>query len=540
MPKTIKYTGTQRRWPELAYTGKQSVWFPGQQEERTDTEANKLLATGQFTEVFALDDLPLSSLVSGAGNALRSALFVGDSITAYAEMTPVVTAVTSAGGGRANVQHTSHSLSVGQKVRIAAAATAEVNVLSATVVTITDANNYVVSLDGPVHLVTGTGPVVSVQDRASTRGWVNWLETFAGQPLARTWAAVPGGTMLTQTDLLGKLTPGIESIAFVCIGMNDIYSRGDSLATMQTNFALLMTAVKARSSRIVVLSVPPRNSADAAWTSGKQTIHTGFNRWLYDQCAANGWEFVDTWRATQNGATYVNAAATNPDQTTGFAHDNTHPSERGAAAIAAAAWAKVSKWFGAQGWKAPHPAAIGAYTGNLLTGSDFASATAGVANNWLKDSATANMSTVFSVAARTVAADGDACGQNQILTLNYGTATGTANVRFRRNGIHALLTAGQKYVMSVPFSVTGALGLVGLELAMFGTVGSNFWLVFGHNQDSNTNPITGSFSGTLFTPAATCPVGLTNLDVWVRPYITAAQSTDVVITLWQPRIELVS
>lgn len=53
MPKTIKYIGTQSRWPELAVTGKQSVWMPGQQEERSDAEAQALLATGLFGGVAA-------------------------------------------------------------------------------------------------------------------------------------------------------------------------------------------------------------------------------------------------------------------------------------------------------------------------------------------------------------------------------------------------------------------------------------------------------------------------------------------------------
>lgn len=48
MPIDIKYIGTQQRWPELAVTGKQSVWMPGQEEERSDAEANALLATGLF------------------------------------------------------------------------------------------------------------------------------------------------------------------------------------------------------------------------------------------------------------------------------------------------------------------------------------------------------------------------------------------------------------------------------------------------------------------------------------------------------------
>lgn len=68
MPKTIKYTGSQVRWPELSTTGRQSVWTPGQQEERSDAEAALLLGTGQFSEVFAIDDLPLASLVAAVGN----------------------------------------------------------------------------------------------------------------------------------------------------------------------------------------------------------------------------------------------------------------------------------------------------------------------------------------------------------------------------------------------------------------------------------------------------------------------------------------
>lgn len=51
MPKTIKYIGTRDRWPELAITGKQSLWQPGQQEERSDAEAALLFATGFFAGV---------------------------------------------------------------------------------------------------------------------------------------------------------------------------------------------------------------------------------------------------------------------------------------------------------------------------------------------------------------------------------------------------------------------------------------------------------------------------------------------------------
>lgn len=66
MPITLKYIGAQNRWPELAVTGKQSVWAIGQTEERTDAEAQLLVATGLFDAV----DAPLMlDAASGAVTA---------------------------------------------------------------------------------------------------------------------------------------------------------------------------------------------------------------------------------------------------------------------------------------------------------------------------------------------------------------------------------------------------------------------------------------------------------------------------------------
>ena len=72
MPKTVEYIGNVHRWPELAVTGRQSVWIPGQAEQRSDAEAAQLLATGLFSDIDATQ-LPeqkvaaISALVSRAG-----------------------------------------------------------------------------------------------------------------------------------------------------------------------------------------------------------------------------------------------------------------------------------------------------------------------------------------------------------------------------------------------------------------------------------------------------------------------------------------
>ena len=480
----------------------------------------------------------LQALVSGGGIAvLRSALLVGDSITAYQEVFLTATSVTDNADGTATVVRTGHGLSVGQYVRIAAAPTQALCVMAAPVIQIVDANTYKIQLAGYTHTVTSpSGPVMGYADRKSCRGWYHQLEGLAGEPLATTLAAVPGARTTHISALLDQFAAGVEDMAFVCIGMNDIYSAGQSLAQLKIDFSALMVRVAKRCVRICVLSVPPRLSSDGNWSAGKQTVHTAYNRWLYEQCKASGWLFVDTWRAAQGGATYVNQAATNPDPLAAMAVDTTHPSWRGAAAIAASVWTQVSRWFGVSGWKAAHPALIGADMNNILTGSDFAAGSGGVATGWSMNGSTANMSVTPTLAARTVASDGDACGQNQIITINYGTAAGIASTRFRKDNIQASLTAGQRYYMAIPYSVTGALGLTGLEAVMFGAVGSDFWLVYANSQDSNDDAMQGNFSGYLITPVATCPAGLTDLDIWVRPYITSAQSTDMVLKVWQPVI----
>lgn len=475
------------------------------------------------------------------GARAKTALVVGDSITAIAETSLGATSVTDNGDGTATVVRTAHSLGVGDPIRITAAPTQALCVLDSTVTSIIDANTFKCSLGGRTHSVTSpSGPSLFFPYRRGCRGWFNWMEAFLGETFRTTWCAVGGATASQISELVDATTTDSRAdVGFVCIGMNDVYSAGNSFATSQANITELIAKVRSKSERLVLLTIPPRNSADGSWTIGKQAIHTALNRWIYSYGKEIGAIVVDTWRATQNGATYVNAAASNPDPDAAFVIDNTHPSMRGAIAIGSAVATALSGVFGTAGWKAAHPAAIGADAGNLLSGSDFATGTS-VATNWASSDSTTNMSVTPSLEARTVSADGDACGRNQLLTVAYGTATGTASTRFRRNDIHGLLAPGTTVQLRVPFSVSGATGLVGLELAMFGAVGSNFWLVFGQQQDSNADVVSGDFSGWLVTPPAVVPPGLTDLDVWVRPYITSAQSGNLVLKVWQPELRVFS
>lgn len=127
------------------------------------------------------------------------------------------------------------------------------------------------------------------------------------------------------------------------------------------------------------------------------------------------------------------------------------------------------------------------------------------------------------------------------MSVAYGTASGTASTRFRLNNFQALLTAGTTVQFRIPFKVVGAVGLSGLELSLLGTRSDgSFLYVTDMNNDSNTAVVMGDFSGVLITPPFKVPADLTDIDAWVRPYITSAQSSALTLTMWQPELVVLS
>lgn len=101
MAQTIKYIGAQDNWFEVSVTGRQSNWQIGQQEERADTEAALLLATGLFEQInlpfLRLKTNPLTGGIEVFGMVVVPGL-VADNVAAAATNTAKLQAALDTGG----------------------------------------------------------------------------------------------------------------------------------------------------------------------------------------------------------------------------------------------------------------------------------------------------------------------------------------------------------------------------------------------------------------------------------------------------------
>jgi hypothetical protein len=477
--------------------------------------------------------------VMGDKGAYR-AILASDSIGAYAEVVLSATSVTDNGDGTGTVVVPSgHGSSVGQPVRIGAAPKPYMNSLDATIASVVNSTTFTYKFTRRTHAVTSTSsPSVAFPLRRSSRGFLTAAETLLGYQFATTWCAVGGARAAQINDVVNDSDAGPYFVGFLCAGMNNIYSAAQSYSTVIGELNDLADTLKKRCQYLVILSIPPRDSGGGAWSAEKQSVHDKVNLWLYEYSRANGCIFINTWRSSNSGATYVNGAATNPDPNAAMTIDGTHPSMTGAYAIGQDINAELAPLLGMAAYSAAHPNMIGANAYNIFTDSDFATG-ATVATSWVNSDTTALMNVTPTMESRTFASHGDSCGRNQVLTTNYGTATGTASTRFRRNNFQALLTPGQTLQGFVPFSASGMTGVVGLEFVIFGTInGSTFWNVQANGQDSNVDNMSGTLSGVLITPPVTIPSGLTDVDCWVKVSLSSTQSADTVVKVWHPVLRM--
>lgn len=468
----------------------------------------------------------------------NSAIVLADSIGLYSEVVLTASALTNNGDGTATVTISAgHASCVGTPVRLGATTAKKTNAMDAVITAVASSTVFTCALAGRTHSATGAGPGnVAFPQRRSSKGFVTAYETLRGKQFDTiTWCTVGGGTAAHVHELARVSNPGPYSVAFVCVGMNNVYSVDQSFATAWAEIEALLTFARDVARYVVVVSIPPRDSGGAFWSSDKQTVHNQLNRRMHLECMRYGLIWINSWRATWGGVSYVNGGATNPDPTAAMTADGTHPSMPGAYAMAAAIDAKLTPLIDLDGYLAAHASMIGADAGNILTDSNFSGGTT-APTNWGITNVTSGASVTGSMENRTVAADGDAFGRNALATFNYGSASGQASFRYTRSSsLHASLTAGKKFKAYIPFSIKNGLDIQGFDLVIGGTMsGGQSWFVQGNLVDSNTDGFAGDVEGLIETVESVIPSGISACQPYVRVLFGSGQTSDAEFRWWHP------
>lgn len=537
MPTALKYIGTQQNYFETAITGRPTVWQPGRVQDVPDSVTRALLGTGLFRrEQGELSEAALRvAAAGGVSSGARPVMIVGDSNTSFSyDSGPTASAIADNGNGTATVTFSgSHNWAVGGRITVNNSPTRALNVYNAAVTAQVNSGTFSVTyqLGNRTSPVTGSVAAdtqTAHMGRYSPAGYASWLEMLSGRRLGYIHAAA-GGADSTQAleiynDALSEAQAADVSDVILMIGTNDVFARGWDFATCQTNIKALVDRIRATlPGRIWWVTPPPMTSTASAWTSGKQTVMNRVIRWMLHYAQSVGATVIDSWKGAQNGSTLVNAAASNPDATANFlGADNTHTTNLGAIAIARAVlarWNDVQPALG-NGFQGGHSALQN--QGNVLTNSRLTGTggtkTAGsgtisgnAPDSWTVEITSGSGTITLTSPARTVATDGDADGNNlQVVPSGAATTWRLINT----SSIHAAVTAGEVRDAYVPLTITGAAGLTGIELILFGTKSS------GGNENlgfaGTSQAITGDVTLCMRVPRWTVPSGLTSLSFFVR------------------------
>ena len=444
MAVTIKYTGTQIRWPELSITGKQSVWNPGQIESREDAEAALLLASGVFS---AENDKPLTL---DAALGLQSG---------GAALTPSQRAQMQSGFGLA------------QSPLLKLIGPTRITFLGASITNGSSATNAGTTAYSP--LVGNTGNHRRVLKETPYFG-------YPGQ-----WAAYIATQL--QTALASKPDVLILGPDFGTNGAASCVTAEGLTTNYITPLLEILDGCRVAGVRLVVCMTLPQGSEQA-----DANTHIGIrlqNAWLAQSGRKLGFSVIDTYTTLIDHATgYLAAAYYN-------SADPVHPIDAGHTAIAAV----INTWIAANIPEIPWPVGVGVIGLNanpLMKGAgttpdNFAatvspSTFAGVRTNVLENRAdvndlpagrwykvTADASASGHGALRTGTLAFSVTPGEQLMVYGYVKATGAATVQINTWNVsttanHATLLTSPNDGVSRPFFslVTVPAGCTSMRLIM--------------------------------------------------------------------------
>ena len=498
-----------------------------------------------------------SSLNVGERGSVSNTLLVGDSNTQFLyEQAPTPTAIVNNGDGTATITFAgSHNFSVGAYVFVNNAPAVAFNTFGSPITAQVNSGTFSItytlsSRNSPLTGANAAATTVFYVQRLATLGYATWLQALQAKPMNYVVAAAGGATaaqcLTMYNDALATANAARCGDVIVMAGTNDIFRDGGSFDTVKASLKALVDRIVATfGGRVWWLLVPPLTNTASAWSAGKQVIASRINRWIWRYAHEIGATPVDTWRASNNGTTCVNGAATNPDWSTNFAvADLTHTAANGAYAIARAintlmqqtAALQALQFQGghssvhAQGNVLPNTALTGT-AGTKTAGGGTITGT--VPDSWTLEITSGTGTLTTTSPARTVAADGDAAGNNLQVIPSVAAITWRL---INTSSIHSSVTAGEVRELVFPLTITGGADITGIEVVIFGANATGGNTNIGITGTSSAL-VTGDYSLSLRTGRWTVPTGLTSLTCFLR--ITQTGTPAGTFVIGKPALELI-
>lgn len=366
--------------------------------------------------------------------------------------------------------------------------------------------------------LNGTPPspvVITIHSQISERGWFPWLNAkLGGRFMVLNYAAI-GGEVVTdwiarlQTDVLNYK----PATCFIGGPINDC-AAGTDPATILARLMTVWQMLNAAGIAIVQETVAPLFTGHANFAVATP-IRLRLNRLIRAQCLAQNVPCVDSDAAIQDMTPAALASAI----TNALDTDNIHYSAYGARLMAEAAQPVVSSLWSAPSILAASPVeniTADALSNQLIDTSPWAAAgvvnpanvTGTVATGFtLQRTAGAGLVTGAAVVQRTVGADGDAIGFNQVFVMTSAGAGETwqlfpASIRSR------LVIGGQyRFGCKIKLSGTAGANLRGIQfqMALAGAAQSAIVRAWGNESTLNVGVTYADEILTFISPLFTVP-----------------------------------
>lgn len=452
------------------------------------TDGSLVDASGNVVGLTGAQTAAAQALVSGAGKANRTYTLCGSSRTAYCH-DPLTAAGLGAtlvdmGNGRCRVSGTkiARIFRRGMKIKVGGNAQANLNQFQAPVV---DHDNTATlgwfeyditsAMFSPV-VATVELTIINEQDNTpyAARGYGAYLN----QLLGRNWRCLGnfamGGGDTEQNLAVFDATHGVVRPQYI-IGdipsTNDVYARQWSADRIKTATLAFVAKCLSAGAVPVLFTIAPRTSGV---TAPLLAVHMEILAWAKQVLPGLGVILLDSAKAIGNGLTFANVADANFGSNTGFLHDGVHDDRLAGRALAALAYTRLQDLAPKAvssiiGGAAESASAKSLFKNVALAASPGTAPGTGFSGVNLPEGVTATRTgtptAVIATAARSVASDGDAFGNNLTFTITAGANNDAVTLLFSVSGAQA---AGSIVSSAIRLAVTGQSAVRGITVGLRG------------------------------------------------------------------------